>query len=282
MAKLTAMLAFFVVAFATAAQAQTSLGLIFDGRVEPMRQVQIANQITGRISEVHVRPGQRVEQGDVLISIERADFEIAVDAAEAALAEARARLELAEDVADRLTRLVRRGTGAEANATQSALEVEIAKAAVAGSRASLAAAKLALERTQIRAPISGVVQVSLVTPGAFVEAEGGTIVGKIVEVDPVRVAYSISYADRQRALIAAGTTSVDELFSRISLSLKLPSGATYPHTGRPIFESAALDGKTGMLTTWGEFPNPDNTLIPGLDVTVMSKVERSQKVEKAK
>lgn len=98
------------------------------------------------------------------------------------------------------------------------------------------------------------------------------MLGEIVQTDPILVAYQVPYPDRQKALKSADTSSVEDLFPRIKLSLRLPSGEIYPHPGSPKFESAQLDEMTGMLTTWGEFPNPEGVLVPGLDVTVLSSI----------
>lgn len=271
MSRASGLLAFVLIAISAPVLGQELVEFRFEGRVEPLQRVQVANQVSGVVSGVHFEPGQRLERGDLMYSIESTSFKIDVDAAKAAVAEAHARLALAEDVANRQTELVRRGTGAMAIATQSALEAKIAKAAVARAEAALASAQLALARTQVTAPISGTAQRAKIAPGAFVETEGGTVLGEIVQMDPVLVAYRVSYADRQEALTAAGTTSARKLLKKIKLSLLLPSGEVYPHAGEPQFESAALD-RSGMLTTWGEFPNPTGMLIPGLNVTIISRV----------
>lgn len=253
------------------ALAGTPLELTFKGRVEPHQRTQVANQVTGMVSEVNFQPGQRVNRGDLLFSLDSSGAQIDVDAAKASLAEANARLALAEDIADRQAKLLSRGTGAEARATQSALEADVARAVVARAESALAAAELALKRTRVLAPITGIAR-PRVAPGAFVEAEGGTVLGEIVQTDPILVAYQVSYADRQKALKAAGTTSIKGLFAHIKIWLRLPSGKVYSSAGVPVFESAQLDEKTGMLTTWGEFPNPNGELIPGLEVTVRSEI----------
>lgn len=255
----------------TSTLAQTTLELSFKGRVEPLARVQVANQVTGVVSDVHFKPGQSIHRGELMYSMDRSGFEIDVQAAKAALAEAQARYALATDSADRQAELLSRGTGPEAKAVETKLQAEIAKAGVAHAEAALAAAELALARTQIVAPISGVAR-SKISAGAFVETKGGTALGEIVQTDPILVAYQVPYADRQRALKSAGTTSVKGLFPKIKLSLQLPSGEIYAYPGEPKFESAHLDEKTAMLTTWGEFPNPDGVLIPGLDVTVISEI----------
>ncbi|MEQ8824861.1 MAG: efflux RND transporter periplasmic adaptor subunit [Filomicrobium sp.] len=259
-----------------AAQADAVLEFEFPGQVEPLETARVSNQVDGIISQIHFAPGQFVKKGDVMFSISDTSYRIDVQTAEASLAEAKARLSLAEDIAKRQAELRKRGTGAEARATQSRLEAEIAKAAVARAEGLLAAAKLALERTQIKSPISGRAQRPAVPTGAFVEAEGGTVLGQVVKTDPVLVAYKLSYEDRQKALAAAKTRSVKDMLQHIELSLQLPSGDLYPHKGTPKFESSELDPTTKTLTTWAEFPNPDNALIPGLEVKVMSRVFASK------
>lgn len=272
MARLAKILVLVVLLIPGQAESQTILEFKFSARVEPRQRVQVANQISGIVKMIHVEAGQRVTQGDLMYSLDDASYRIDVTTAEAAVAEAYARLALAEDVSGRQAQLQQRGVGAAASAAQSALEVNIAKTGVAKAEAQLQSARLALERTQIHAPISGVTQRPKVGPGAFVEAEGGTVIGEIVQTDPVLVNYRVSYADRQKALIASGKPSVAELYKSVKLSLELPSGAIYPETGRALFESSEIDGATGMLTVWGEFSNPLGVLIPGLDVSVLSKI----------
>lgn len=256
---------------ASGAMAAEPLNLTLEGVVEPRARVAVANQVTGIVSRVLVVAGQKVAVGDPLFEIDAADFEIDVSAAQAALDEAVARLRLAEDVAERQSRLAERGSGAEARATQATIEVNVAKASVARQESALRAAELALSRTRIVASIPGIVR-PRVAPGTFVEAEAGTILGEIVQIDPILVGYTVSYEDRQRSLKKAGTTSAREMFDRVALSLVLPSGDSYAHTGRPMFESAEVDSTNGMLTTWAEFPNPDGILVPGLGVRVLSEI----------
>ncbi|WP_072396239.1 efflux RND transporter periplasmic adaptor subunit [Hyphomicrobium sp. CS1GBMeth3] len=247
------------------------LNLTLDGVVEPRARVAVANQVTGIVSRVLVVSGRQVEIGEPLFEIDAAEFEIDVAAAKAALDESIAQLRLAEDVAERQSRLAERGSGAEARATQAMIEVNVAKAVVARQESALRRAELALRRTRIVASIAGIVR-PRVAPGAFVEAEAGTVLAEIVQTDPILVGYSVSYEDRQRSLKKAGTTSARDMFDKIVLSLVLPSGETYAHHGQPKFESAEVDRSTGMLTTWAEFPNPDGVLVPGLTVQVLSAI----------
>lgn len=248
------------------------LEMTFKGTVEPLQRVQVANQIDGVVSKVLVSAGQHIDLGQPLFEIDAEPFKIDVVTARAKLDEARARLRLAEDVAERQSRLLERGAGAQARAEQTGIEVDVARAAVASQEGNLARAELALARTRVVASISGIVGRPRVAPGTFVEAKAGTALTEIVQLDPVLVAYQVPYADRQQGLEKTGSTTPREMFKRIVLKLVLQSGHDYAHSGTPKFESAEIDQTSGMLTTWAEFPNPDGILVPGLEIRVLSHV----------
>src|ERR1700740_3391233 len=73
----------------------------FDGVVVPRLWVQVVPQVEGVITQIFIAPGQRVSKGDSLFDIDPEDFTLNVRAAQAELAEARARLEMAQDSAAR-------------------------------------------------------------------------------------------------------------------------------------------------------------------------------------
>ncbi|MCF3935146.1 efflux RND transporter periplasmic adaptor subunit [Acuticoccus sp. M5D2P5] len=246
--------------------------LAFEGTVVPSRTVVVANHVNGVVEDLRFSGGEDVAAGDILALIDPAEFEIALRAAKAALAEAEAVLRLAEDDAARQTQLLSRGTGSRVATLRAEVARDTALALRDKRRAEEDAAALALSRTQVSAPIDGAISPPRVTEGAFVEAKAGTALAEIVVLDPIRVAYRVPYADRTRALALAGAADPAELFERIRLDITLPSGARYPHAGRPLFESAAIDPSTDALTVWGLFANPNRTLVPGLAVTVHASI----------
>ena len=230
--------------------AAESLELKFDGMVVARQFMQVAPQVNGAVSRILFVPGQRVAQGDVLFELDADVFKIDVSAAQSELDEARARLSLAADEAARQAQLMEHNATPVARAKQTAIEVEISRAAVARKQSALARAELALSHTRVVAPISGTVGRPHVAPGAFVDAKADTVLAEIAQLDPILVACYVSYVDRERFFKQAGTSSVPELFRRVTVSLELPSGRTYEHSGVPEFESAEIDRTTDMLTSW--------------------------------
>lgn len=274
----------FVALTATISQALANepLKLQLEGTIEPRQRVEIANQITGVVSAILVTSGQKIEAGQPMFELDSEPYKLDVATARAELAEARAKLKLAEDITNRQTQLTERGVGARARTAQATFETEAARATVSKHETALARAELMLRRTRILAPISGLVGKLRVSVGAFVEAEGGTVLGEVVQLDPVLVAYQVPYADRQAALAKSGATAASTLFRYVDLRMELPSGQLYTHKGTPLFENSTVDPASGTLTTWAEFPNPEGTLVPGLKVRVLSNIhDKPQQAETA-
>ena len=244
----------------------------FDGVVVPSQWVQVVPQINGVVSRILFAPGQRVSKGDVLFEMDADDFAIDVRIAQAELDEASARLSLAEDAAERQAQLLTQNATARQLARQTKIEVEIARANVDRKEGALARAQLALTRTRIVAPLSGTVGRPRVAPGAFVEAVKGAVLAEIAELDPILVSFNVPFVERERALEKAGTSDANELFDKSTLSLELPSERIYEHSGRPEYHGGQIDPSTDMMTVWAQFPNPDNVLVPGLRVRVISRL----------
>ena len=141
------------------------------GHIEPKTQVEITTDVAGRIIDLPVEEGQDVEEGDLLLQIDPALFRAAVQRAEAALAQARAThaqhdaaYQQSQRDADRMTALQARGTDfvTEAEVEQAVTNAEVQQRLLeaADHQVEQAAANLAQERdrldkTTIRAPMSG-------------------------------------------------------------------------------------------------------------------------------
>lgn len=141
------------------------------GHIEPKTSVDISADVSGRIVELTVEEGDDVEEGELLLTIDDARFQAALQRAEASLAEARAReaqargratqaqrdFERIRDLKERLPEMV---TESEFEAARTEAEVqaalhESARHAVEMARAGVREAQDQLAKTVIRAPMSG-------------------------------------------------------------------------------------------------------------------------------
>jgi len=130
--------------------------------------VGVAPDVSGLVSEVLVQDNQTVKAGDVLFRIDPARFTIALRQAEAALAGGKATLEQA---ARELKRYEKLGDVVSQQKTEQAqLALDSAAAAVQQATAARDLARLNLERSEVRAPVSGVITNFTVRPGDYVAA----------------------------------------------------------------------------------------------------------------
>ncbi|HMB67767.1 MAG TPA: efflux RND transporter periplasmic adaptor subunit [bacterium] len=159
--------------------------LTASGYVVARRQAVVSAKIQGRLAELKVEEGSRVEKGDVIARLENADFRARVAQAEAGVA--RAEADLAEQ--RRLLRLAaglrERNLGSEDDEEAALSRVRIAEAALAQASATLDLARAQLEDTVIRAPFAGVIvkkmaevgeSVAPIPPGVNLSTSSGAIV----------------------------------------------------------------------------------------------------------
>jgi membrane fusion protein (multidrug efflux system) len=231
------------------------------GRVEALEAVDLRARVPGFIEEIAFEPGSFVRTGELLFVIEPARYEAAVAAARAQVERAGAVQRQATISRDRNAELVRRNTAARAALDDAQAAYDIANADLTAAQASLSKAELDLSYTRITAPIAGRIGQPLLTKGNLV-ASDATVLARLVQSDPVRVAFSVAEADiisvRQAAL--AGTGSGRDVFR---LTLKLPNGTTYGQEGKTEFLSPEVDPQTGTVAVRTIFPNPDGILMPG-------------------
>jgi multidrug resistance efflux pump len=145
--------------------------------------VQVAPDVSGLVTEVRARDNGPVQQGAVLFVIDRARYRLALDQAQATVqrqeaAVAQLRREVARNA--RLGKLV-----ASEVAEESRSRLSEAEAALAAARAELELARLNLERTEVRSPVSGFVNDRTVKVGDYVTT--GRAVLSIVDVSTLHV-----------------------------------------------------------------------------------------------
>lgn len=239
------------------------------GRISSTRISEVRPRVSGILEERVFEQGSFVNAGDLLYRIDAAPFEVRVRAADAAVARANATLSSARVELTRQQELRERKIAATVELERAETVVLQAEADVASAEAVLAEARLNLDYTEVRAPISGTIGRALVTEGALVSATGGPHLALIQQLDPVYADFTQSTAElfRLRRAMQAGelvATAPDEA----TVQLFFDDGSAYAHRGTLLFSEAAVDESTGQVTLRGEFPNPDGELLPGLYVRV--------------
>lgn len=145
------------------------------GTLRPNEAVTVTSEIAGRVAKLAFREGQRVNAGDLLVQLDAAILR-------AELARSRSELTLARANHERNTRLARDGMASPRTRDESL-------AALQAAEAGIALAEARLEKTAIRAPLSGVVGLRAISSGAFVEP--GTPIVELSDIDPIKLDFRV-------------------------------------------------------------------------------------------
>ncbi|PTW50987.1 efflux RND transporter periplasmic adaptor subunit [Rhodovulum kholense] len=234
------------------------------GRVVASGVAEVRPQVAGIIIDRLFEEGAEVELGDALYSIDPASYEAQVAAAKASVAQAQANLKAAEKDAKRVEALLNRSVASEQTVDDAVAQRDSAAAALQVAEAQLLTAQIDLERTTIKAPLSGTVGRSLTTRGSLVTAGQSTPLAVIRTLDPVYVDVTMSAAELVRW--RRGHTEEALADADVSVQLSLPDGSTYEHEGTLTAAEPHVDEQTGVILLRMNFSNPEGLLLPGMYV----------------
>ncbi len=247
-----------IAVFVERAEPQTvRLTVETQGEVRPRREIDLIPQVAGRIVEVDRSfiAGGFFSQGDTLLKIEDADYQLAVTRMEAEVARARRALE-SERAESEIARANWEDLGI-GDPTALALrrpQLAEARAALAAAEAQLEDARLQLARTEIKAPFSGRVREKAVDVGQYVSP--GQQLGRIFSTDVVEVRLPLT--DAELALLGlpvAFAASEDKPGLETTLSANV-GGERREWSGRIVRTDSAIDAQTRTLFAFAEVEDP--------------------------
>ncbi|MGQ9368770.1 efflux RND transporter periplasmic adaptor subunit [Azospirillum sp. ST 5-10] len=239
----------------------------FTGQFSAVDVVEVRARISGYLESVHFTDGQLVKPGDLLFVIDPRPFEAVVASAEAELAQAEARLDLAQRQLARAAEL-RRGDNVSASVfDEREQEVRVAAAGVEVAKAGLRTAQLDLSFTRITAPLGGRISRREVSVGNLVVggAVGSTtLLTTIVSLDPIHFEFDLSESDYvayQRA--AARGLLRSQRDGTVKVQGRLFDETAWSLDGTLDFVDNRVNRSSGTIRLRATFPNPNGTLTPG-------------------
>lgn len=239
----------------------------FSGRLVAVERVELRSRVSGYLRSIHFRPGQLVQKGDLLFQVDPRPFEAALARAEAALASARTRAELARTELARAERLLAERAVAQRDVDERAAARRDLDASILAAEAAVKTARLDLEYASIRAPISGRISKEEVTVGNLIQGDGPspTLLTSLVSVDPI---YAEFEGDEQVYLkymqMARNGERPSSRTTRNPVLLGLANEQGFPRRGQMVFVDNRIDPQTGTIRARAEFENKDGALTPGL------------------
>lgn len=237
------------------------------GRTAPRLIAEVRPQVGGIIQQRLFIEGSDVKAGEVLYQIDPAVYQATYDLAKADLAKAEANLIPLRLKQARYQELVAVNAVSQQDYDDIDASFRQAEAEIAAAQATLNKARIDLDYTSIKAPISGRIGRSSVTTGALVTASQETPLAVIQQLDPMYVDVTQSTAEllRLKRTLASGLLK-NTAAEQAKVKLLLEDGTPYPHMGTLKFSEVTVNQSTGSVTLRTLFPNPDHLLLPGMFV----------------
>jgi membrane fusion protein (multidrug efflux system) len=248
----------------TAQPASVAMDTELPGRTDAYLTSDVRPQVSGIILKRLFVEGALVHEGQPLYRIDPSLYRAAVGQAQGQLASAQANAVTARLKSGRYSDLEKINAVARQDADDARAAAGQANASIVQQKAALDTAQINLRYTLVKAPISGRISRSTVTPGALVTAEQTTALATITTLDPIYVDIQQSSTEllALRQAIAAGGAMPD----KAAVRLKLEDGSAYGQTGVLEFSEVTVDSSTGAVTLRARFPNPNGLLLPGMYV----------------
>jgi RND family efflux transporter MFP subunit len=237
----------------------------FVGRFEAIDEVDVRARVGGYLEKVHFTDGAIVREGALLFTIDQRPFKTAVAEAEANLKIAAAQVDYTKKQLERARNLSTRGNISVSTLDERQNDYLAAEAELVGAGAALERARLDLEYTEIRAPISGRIDRHRISIGNLVEPNA-TILTSIVSLDPIYFYFDID----ERSFLAYARdarergVSLQEGAGAFKVKVRLSDERDGSFEGTLDFAENRVDEGTGTMRVRAVFDNPDLVMQPGL------------------
>jgi multidrug efflux system membrane fusion protein len=248
-----------------AAQSPTPILVTAIGTVQPIATVLIKSRVDGEIAKVHFEEGQEVKEGDILFTLDDRGVRAQMQQAEANLERDRAQLERNQLEVKRQTELAGRGVASAQKLEDVKTSVAVFEATVRASEATVENARINLNYTTIRAPITGRTGAVGFKKGSIVKAvDTSPTVAALVSITQLRPIYvTFTVPERHLADLRAAMGS-----GVLQVIATIPNQTKTPVTGALTFIDNQVDVATGTISLKAKFANDDDRLWPGQFVNV--------------
>lgn len=243
------------------------------GIVEPLATVEVKSKASGEVQGVHVETGDKVEEGSLVVSIDPRIVRNRLAQADAELKAAISRRDIAKTQKERVVSLVANGTLTQSDFEQATLDLANAEAQVVTSRVQVENARIAVDDTDIRAPISGTIIFKPVETGQVISSptqdfSGGTLLLQMADLSEVQI----------RSLV--DETDIGKIRPGMPAQVSVAAYPNQPFPGEvlKIEPQAVIEQNVTMFAVLVSIQNPDGLLLPGMNAEVEVSIVRADNV----
>jgi membrane fusion protein (multidrug efflux system) len=225
--------------------------LTFTGELQPEQRATITANVSGLLERMQVQEGDYVEEGAVLAQIEQDDYLLALQVAEATMAEAAASLELAKKDHERFSQLIDKGVIAQQRYDQVKANYQLAKARYQSAQAALKHAQKQLADTVIKAPFEGFITARLKDEGERIRGGLPGAEASVLQMENISIVRAIGFLPERE--INAVTIGMDA-------DVKVDALPNESFTGKVNVVNPRIDPVTRSFMVKVEIPNEDFVL----------------------
>jgi multidrug efflux system membrane fusion protein len=246
------------VAVTSATAKKGNIGVYVDaiGTVTPVYTSSITSQVNGLVTNVHFTEGQMVHKGDSLIDIDPRPYSATLLQAQGVLERDQGLLAQAKMDLDRYQAAWARNAIPKQTLDDQGKLVQQVQGTVHNDEGTVQYDQIQVEFCHIVSPITGRVGLRLVDPGNVVQANGGTVLAVVTQIQPITVVFTVA------------EDSLPQIQAQLKKGSRLKVDA-YDRTGLKQLASGTLltldnqiDTTTGTLKARASFANADSSLFP--------------------
>jgi RND family efflux transporter MFP subunit len=226
------------------------------GTVTPISSVALKSRVETTIVSVHFEDGAKVNEGDLLFTLDARQIDAQIEQAEGMLAKDQAQLEGAQRDLRRYSDLIGKGATTQVNVDNAKTQADILIGTIKSDQSALDNLKVQKSYTTIRAPFSGRISAANVKIGNFVRPADTAPLAVINQMAPVYVTFAIP----QRVLVDLR----DAMATGGSKVIATIPGHQRSEDGKVAMVENSVDSTTGMVTVRGIMNNERETLWPGI------------------
>jgi RND family efflux transporter MFP subunit len=240
------------------------------GTVTPISSVALKSRLETTIVQVHFEDGAKVNEGDVLFTLDARQIDAQIEQAEGMLTRDQASLEGAQRDVRRFSDLIGKGATTQVNLDNAKTQADVLIGTIKADQSALDNLKVQKSYTVIRAPFSGRISAANVKVGNFVRPADAAPLAVINQMAPVYVTFAIP----QRVLVDLR----DAMASGESRVIATIPGHRRSDNGKVAMVENTVDSTTGMITVRGIMSNENETLWPGILVNTKLVIRTEEAV----
>jgi membrane fusion protein (multidrug efflux system) len=232
------------------------------GTTQGFVNADIFPKISGYLLKQDYRDGDVVKTGQLLFEIDPREYQAALDQALGNLAQAQAQLKQNSLNLARYTALYKQAVISRQDFDNQTQTTRANAAQVQALQGAVESAKLNLEWTKVFSPINGVAGIAKTQVGNLVSPTSQLTT--VSQLDPIKVEFPISEQAYLRFADKINEDPDKRAKDAPTLTMILADGSTYKYKGTIYDVNRQVEIQTGTIEVQGTFPNPENTLRPGL------------------